>query len=214
MLLRAPEGWPQPLVATVAMVLLAVLQAAGLPQPKMVNGLRQIPIEGTSLVYSFDDAKAPERHTTQYFEMFGNRAIYHEGWFARTIHVPPWGIPENRIAADTWELFHVAEDFSMSTDVAGQHPDKLAEMRSLFLAEAVKYDVLPMDARRLELFNPRVAGRPDLMFGRTSLTLRDGMAGLLENDFINVKNASFTIDAEIDAGGGVTHQIRERVPQR
>jgi arylsulfatase len=179
-----------------------ILEAVGVPEPKVVDGIPQRPIEGVSMVYSFDDATAADRHIIQYFEMFGNRALYYDGWMARTIHSPPWADPTNRLVDDTWELYHVAEDFSMATDVSSRHPDKLAELQELFLAEAVKYNVLPMDDRRAELFDPRVAGRPDLMFGRDSLVLSDGMAGLLENDFINTKNTSFTIEAEIESGDG------------
>ena len=132
--------------------------------------------------------------------MFGNRGIYFDGWFAGTVHVKPWASPENRFPEDTWELYHVAEDFSMSTDLAKQHPEMLAKLQQAFLGEAVKYNVLPLDDRRQELFNPKLAGRPDLMFGRTTLTLYEGMDGLLENDFINVKNTSFEIVAEVESG--------------
>ena len=132
--------------------------------------------------------------------MFGNRGIYYDGWFAGTVHLKPWGKVENRFPEDTWELYHVAEDFSMSTDLAKEHPEILEKLQQVFLGEAVKYNVLPLDDRRLELFNPKFAGRPDLMFGRTSLTLYEGMNGLLENDFINVKNTSFEIVAEIESG--------------
>jgi arylsulfatase A-like enzyme len=176
-----------------------ILEAAGLPEPQEVNGTKQRPIEGVSMLYSFDDPNARDRHTTQYFEMFGNRGIYHDGWFAGTIHVAPWGNPKNRFTEDTWELYHVAEDFSMAEDLAGEYPDKLAELQDLFLDEAVKYKVLPLDDRRIELTNPELAGRPDLMFGRTILTLGEGMTGLLENDFINIKNTSFEIDADINS---------------
>ncbi len=165
-----------------------ILEATGLPEPRVVNGVPQRPIEGVSMKYSFDDADAIDQHTTQYFEMFGNRGIYHNGWFAGTVHVTPWANPQHSFAEDVWELYHVAEDFSMSTDLAHEHPEQLAELQKLFLKEAVKFKVLPLDDRRQELFNPRDAGRPDLMFGRTSLTLFDGMGALLENDFINVKN--------------------------
>ncbi len=177
-----------------------ILEAANLPQPKVVDGVPQRPIEGVSMVYSFDAANAADRHTIQYFEMFGNRALYDDGWMARTIHVTPWGRPKNRLADDTWELYHVAEDFSMSTDVAARYPGKLAELRDRFMGEAEKYNVLPLDDRLIELANPQIAGRPDLMFGRTSLTLFQGMAGLLENDFINTKNTSYTIEAEVETG--------------
>jgi arylsulfatase len=175
-----------------------ILEAAGLPQPRVVNGVPQRPIEGTSMVYTWDHPKAPGQHQIQYFEMFGNRGVYFDGWFAGTVHMKPWASPENRFPEDTWELYRVAEDFSMSTDLAKQHPDVLAKLQQVFLGEAVKYKVLPLDDRREELFNPKLAGRPDLMFGRKSLTLYEGMDGLLENDFINVKNTSFEIVADIE----------------
>jgi len=177
-----------------------ILEAAGLPEPRIVNGTPQRPIEGTSMVYTWDYPKAPSRHTVQYFEMFGNRGIYFDGWFAGTIHLKPWGKVENRFPEDTWELYHVKEDFSMSTNLADKHPELLEKLQEAFLGEAVKYKVLPLDDRRQELFNPKLAGRPDLMYGRKSLTLYEGMTGLLENDFINVKNTSFEIVAEIESG--------------
>jgi arylsulfatase len=148
-----------------------VLEAAGIPEPTFVNGVMQSPMEGTSMLYSFNDAEAPEEHDLQYFEMFGNRGIYFDGWFAGTVHIKPWGSVENRFSEDTWELYHVAEDFSMANDVAAKHPDLLAKLQDVFISEAVKYKVLPLDDRRQELFNPKLAGRPDLMFGRKSLTL-------------------------------------------
>jgi arylsulfatase len=176
-----------------------ILEACGLPQPRIVNGTPQRPMEGVSMVYTWDYPNAPSRHEIQYFEMFGNRGLYYDGWFAGTVHVKPWGEVKNRFPEDTWELYHVAEDFSMSTDLAKKHPDMLAKLQQAFLGEAVKYHVLPLD-RRVELFNPKIAGRPDLMFGRKSLTLYEGMAGLLENDFINVKDTSFEIVADIQTG--------------
>lgn len=177
-----------------------ILEAAKIPEPRIVNGTPQRPIEGVSMVYSWDDARSPSRHQIQYFEMFGNRGIYFDGWFAGTVHLVPWGKVENRFPKDKWELYHVKEDFSMSTDLAKKHPEILEELQKVFLAEAVKYKVLPLDDRRQELFNPKIAGRPDLMFGRKSLTLYEGMTGLLENDFINIKNTSFEIVAEVETG--------------
>jgi len=177
-----------------------ILEATGLPEPRVVNGVPQRPIEGVSMAYTWQFPKAPSRRRTQYFEMFGNRGIYFDGWFAGTVHLKPWGKVENRFPDDTWELYHVAEDFSMANDLAKEHPDVLAKLQEAFLAEAVKYNVLPLDDRREELFNPKLAGRPDLMFGRTSLTLYEGMNGLLENDFINIKNSSFEIVAEVETG--------------
>jgi arylsulfatase len=182
-----------------------ILEAIGLPEPKVVNGTPQIPMEGTSLLYSFDDPKAKERHTTQYFEISGNRAIYHDGWFARTIHRAPWETtPRHPLAEDTWELYDVRADFSLANDVAAKHPKKLAELQELFLAEAKKHHVLPLDDRVLERLDAALVGRPDLMHGRTSLTLADGMTGMMEAVFINVKNRSKTITAEVEVpeGGG------------
>ena len=182
-----------------------ILEAAGIPQPKTVNGLEQWPIEGTSFVYTFDDAKAPGRHETQYFEIFGNRGIYHDGWFAGTIHKAPWeGAPRRPLLEDVWELYNVHEDFSETNDLAASNPAKLKEMQALFMSEAEKYHVLPIDDRVIERFDAATAGRPDLMGGRTSLTVFEGMTGISENAFINVKNRSVTITAEVEipAGGG------------
>lgn len=176
-----------------------VLEAAGLPEPKVVAGVDQIPIQGTSMVYTFDDPDAADRHTTQYFEMFGNRSIYHEGWLARTIHKAPWeAAPRGRLVDDEWELFHATEDFSLAHDLSAAEPEKLAALRRLFLQEAVRNHVLPIDDRSVERLDPLQAGRPDVLAGRTSLTLYPGMVGMAENAFINLKNASFTIDARVD----------------
>jgi arylsulfatase len=183
-----------------------ILQAIGLPEPKVVDGATQIPMEGTSLVYTFDDAKAKERHTTQYFEIAGNRAIYHDGWFAREIHRAPWEPKPRRPLQDNsaWQLYDVRTDFSLANDLAAKNPKKLAELQTLYLSEAEKYHVLPMDDRMFERMDAATVGRPDLMAGRTSLTLAEGMTGMMEGVFINVKNRSVTIAADLDlpAGGG------------
>ncbi len=182
-----------------------ILEAAGLPEPKVVNGTPQIPMEGTSLVYSFDDAKAPERHVTQYFEVAGNRAIYHEGWLARTIHRAPWEAkPRRPLESDVWELYDTRTDFSLVDDLSARNPAKLAELQALFMHEAEIRHVLPLDDRVFERALSEAVGRPDLMRGRTSLTLAEGMAGMMENVFINVKNKSKSVTAEIEvpAGGG------------
>ena len=181
-----------------------VLEAAGLPEPKVVNGTPQVPIEGVSMVYTFDDAKAEGRHKTQYFEMFGNRAIYADGWFAGTIHKSPWDAkPRAALLDDKWELYDTRNDFSLADDLAAKNPAKLKELQDLFMKEAVKYHVLPIDDRGIERLNAKLAGRPELMGDRTSLTLHAGMTGMSENAFINVKNRSLTItaDVEIPAGG-------------
>jgi len=175
-----------------------ILEAAGLPEPKSVNGTPQTPIEGVSLVYTFADAKAKDRHKTQYFEIFGNRGIYHDGWLAHTIHRAAWeGKPRRPLLEDVWELYHVEEDFSSANNVAEKHPEKLKELQKLFLTEAVKYQVLPLDDRMLERLNASMVGRPDLMAGRESLTVFEGMIGMTENVFINTKNRSHSITAEV-----------------
>lgn len=176
-----------------------LMEAAGLPFPSSVNGTEQKPFEGVSMIYAFDDAEADDRHTTQYFEMFGNRAIYHEGWVAAAKHRTPWAsAPDGPLEEDNWELYHVAEDFSQANDLSADQPDRLRDMQALFLEEAIKNDVLPLDDRVFERFNAAIAGRPDLMGSRTSLTLYPGMAQMTENAFINVKNRSHSITAEIE----------------
>jgi arylsulfatase len=182
-----------------------ILEAAGLPEPKVVDGTPQIPMEGVSMNYSFDDATAKDRHTTQYFEITGNRAIYHDGWFARTIHRAAWELEGRRpLQEDIWELYDTRKDFSLANDLAKSDPRKLDELQKTFLREAGKYHVLPLDDRGLERAIAARVGRPDLMEGRTSLTLAEGMTGMMENVFLNVKNKSLTItaDVEVPAGGG------------
>lgn len=176
-----------------------ILEAVGVPEPTSVNGTPQTPMEGVSMLYSFNDADAPERHTTQYFEIFGNRAIYHDGWFARTLHRAPWQTTKQApLESDEWDLFHAREDFSLSNNLAAAHPDRLQELKALFMKEAEKYHVLPIDDRVIARVNPALAGRPDLMGERRSLTLYEGMQGMLENTFINIKNQSLKITAEVD----------------
>jgi arylsulfatase len=180
-----------------------ILAAAGLPEPKVVNGTPQIPMEGVSMTYAFDDAKAKDRHTTQYFEILGNRAIYHDGWLAGTVHKAPWEPkPRRPLEDDVWELYDTRNDFSLADDLAAKNPEKLKELQALFLKEAKKNQVLPIDDRSLERGVPALAGRPDLMQGRDSLTLAEGMAGMQENVFINVKNKSVKITAEVEIPEG------------
>lgn len=181
-----------------------ILEAAGLPEPKSVNGTPQIPIQGVSMVYSFADATAKDRHKTQYFEIFGNRGIYHDGWLAHTVHRAPWEAKSRHpFLEDKWELYHVDVDFSSSKDVAAAHPDKLKELQDLFQKEATKNRALPLDDRMLERLNASMVGRPDLLEGRTSLTVFQGMTGMTENVFLNTKNRSHSItaDLEIPQGG-------------
>ncbi len=176
-----------------------ILETAGLPEPKSVNGTPQTPIEGVGLAYTFADPKAPSRHATQYFEIFGNRAIYQDGWLAGTVHRAAWEFKVRRpLEEDIWELYDSRTDFSLANDLAAKNPEKLKEMQALFLKEAVKYSVLPLDDRTLERLNAALVGRPDLMAGRTSLTVYQGMIGMSENVFINTKNRSHTITAEVE----------------
>lgn len=175
-----------------------ILEAAGLPEPKIVNGIEQRPMDGTSMLYTFKDGKVKEKHTTQYFEMFGNRAIYHEGWYARTIHRAPWeSTPRRPLSEDIWELYEVSKDFSLINDLSKEHPEKLKELQALFLKEAEKNYALPIDDRVFERFSAENVGRPTLMGSRTSLTLAEGMTGMTENVFLNIKNKSKTITAEV-----------------
>jgi arylsulfatase len=183
-----------------------VLQAAALPEPKVVNGVPQVPMAGKSLMASFDDPKSKGR-TTQYFEIAGNRAIYHDGWFARTIHRAPWEAKPRRSLQDNsaWELYDTRTDFSLANDLAKQNPKKLAELQALYLKEAARNGVLPMDDRVFERLDAAAVGRPDLMAGRTSLTLAEGMTGMMEGVFINVKNRSKTVTAEIEVPQGTAN---------
>jgi len=176
-----------------------VYEATHIPAPKMVNGIEQRPIEGTSMLYAFDNASAPDTRKTQYFEIIGNRAIYHDGWFAGTVHKAPWEpAPRRPLNEDIWELYNVAEDFSQAHNLAEKNPEKLEEMKKLFLEEAVKYNVLPIDDRSIERMDPAIAGRPDLMNGRKELVLYEGSKGIPENAFINVKNTSMSITADVE----------------
>jgi arylsulfatase A-like enzyme len=174
-----------------------VLEVAGLPHPTFVNGVEQMPLHGVSMTYSFDDAAAAERHETQYFEMFVNRGIYHKGWTAVTRHSTPWLMSAEMPAFDddVWELY-APDDWTQAHDLAEQMPDRLHELQRLFLIEAVKYDVVPLDDRRVERFNPDLAGRPQLVRGNSQL-LFGGMGRLSENSVLVIKNKSHAVTAQI-----------------
>ena len=179
-----------------------ILEAAGIQQPEMVDGIPQSPIEGVSMVYSFDKAneKAPSTRKTQYFEMFGDHAIYHEGWLASTkVTRPPWEAfgaanpdPINNV---TWELYDLTKDFTQSNDIAAQHPEKLKELKELFLAEANKYQVLPMDASVAARI---VAPRPNITAGRTEFDYTMPQVGIPQGDSPFLLDSSFTVTADID----------------
>jgi hypothetical protein len=177
-----------------------VLEVAGLPQPTMVNGVLQEPLHGVSMAYSFDDAKAAERHETQYFEMLCNRGIYHKGWTAVTRHGNlPWVVvgAQPPLSEDVWELYDTTKDWSQSTDLAKKMPEKVAELQRLFELEASKYNVFPLDDRKAERANPDLAGRPAVVKGNTQL-LFPGMRRMQENVIINTKNKSHSVTAEIE----------------
>ena len=173
-----------------------ILECAGLPEPIIVNSVQQKPYEGVSMKYSFEDAKAAERHETQYFEMFVNRGIYHKGWTAVTRHSTPW-LPEPPVAFDddVWELY-APDDWTQARNIAKESPQMLRELQRLFLIEAAKHNVLPLDDRRIERFNSDLAGRPTLIQGKSQL-LFGGMGRLTENTVLNLKNKSHSVTAEV-----------------
>ncbi|MFB2596994.1 arylsulfatase [Herbiconiux sp. P17] len=176
-----------------------VLAAAGLPEPTMVNGVQQSPMEGTSMLYTFDQPDAPERHELQYFEMFGNRGLYYKGWSAVTKHRTPWEMVGPTLPAfddDLWELYDGHVDYSQARDLAADNPELLAKLQRLWIIEATKYNVLPIDDRGVERATPEVAGRPTLIHGNTQL-LFSGMGRLSENSVVSIKNKSFSVTAEI-----------------
>ena len=185
-----------------------ILEATGIPAPVMINGVAQKPIEGVSMVYTFDkaNANAPSTRTTQYFEMFGNRAIYHDGWIACTTPpAPPWLMGTTKmpdvVDGYKWELYNIAEDYSQDNDLAATMPDKLRELQDLFLVEAAKYDVLPLDNSVIQrLLEPR----PSATAGRTLFTYSGEISGLDPSNAANILDKSYTITAEVEIpeGGG------------
>jgi arylsulfatase A-like enzyme len=211
-------SWPKHIAATsevrtqwhhVIDIAPTILEAAKLPEPTSVNGTVQEPIEGVSMLDTFENPRAESRHKTQYFEIMGNRGIYSDGWFAGTVHKAPWETkPRRRLQEDVWELYDTRNDFSLSNDLAAANPAKLKAMQDLFLEEAIKNRVLPIDDRMFERMVAATAGRPDLMQGRTSLALSEGMVGMSEGVFIDIKNRSLSIAAEVEIPqGGATGVI-------
>jgi arylsulfatase A-like enzyme len=183
-----------------------ILEATGIPQPDEINGIKQIPVEGTSMMYTWDKANAgtPTRHTTQYFEMLGNRALYHDGWVAMTTPVTlPWELsaatPPDVITGYKWELYNVAEDPTQFDDLAAKMPDKLKEMQDLFYTEAAKYNVLPLDNSTLARF---ISPRPNLTAGRTVFTYSGELIGVPNSGAPNILDKSYTITAEVTIPDG------------
>jgi arylsulfatase A-like enzyme len=184
-----------------------VFEAARIPEPTLVDGIEQHPIEGVSMRYSFDEASAPDRHTRQYFEMFCNRGIYEEGWTAVTRHSTPWVMAElPPFQDDVWELYDTTTDWSQAHDLAVEMPEKLAELQELFLAEGCKYNVFPLDDRRVERFNADLAGRPTLVKGNSQI-LFSGMGRLTENVLLNIKNKSHAVTAEVEIPEGAAEGV-------
>jgi arylsulfatase len=168
------------------------------PAPTSINGVPQKPVEGTSLVYTFDDAKAPSKHTTQYFEMFANRGIYHDGWVACTTPpIAPWVSVAKPVDVNDykWELYKVSEDFSEANNLAEKEPAKLKELQELFWIEAEKYNVLPIDNSRVERFD--MSQRPSLTRGRDEFTYYPGLVRIPEGAAPDTKNKSWQIKAEV-----------------
>ena len=176
-----------------------VLDAAKLPAPKEVDGVKQIPMAGTSFLESFNQPKVESNQRVQYFELGGNRAIYKDGWLARVIHWPLWEDTKkfSTLQEDKWELFDITKDFSLANNVADKYPEKLKELQKVFDQEAFNNHVYPIDDRTLERMNAEIAGRPDAMFGKKTLTLYAGAKGIPENSFLNIKNKSFDLTAKV-----------------
>ena len=191
-----------------------ILEAAGIQAPETVDGIAQKPIEGVSMAYTFDsaNAKAPSKRDTQYFEMFGNRALYHDGWIATTVPPqPPWLMGTVKmpdvLTGYKWELYNIADDFSENNDLAAKNPDKLKELQGLFMDEARKYQVLPLDNSILERI---LAPRPSAVAGRTEFTYSGEVSGLPDGNVPNVLSKSYSITAEVEipeggAEGMLTH---------
>jgi arylsulfatase A-like enzyme len=175
-----------------------ILEAAGLPHPTIVNSVQQAALEGKSMMYAFNDAKAAEHRETQYFEMFCNRGIYHKGWTAVTRHSIPWDAmkPNPAFKDDVWELYDTSKDWTQANDLAASMPEKVSELQQLFMIEATKYSVFPLDDRRAERFNADLAGRPQLIRGNTQL-LFGNMGRLTENSVLVLKNKSYSVTAEV-----------------
>ena len=176
-----------------------VLEAAGIPEPVQVHGVTQSPYEGTSMLYAFNAPDEPERHDLQYFEMFCNRGIYYKGWSAVTKHSTPWEFSAGTLPAfddDTWELYDGSKDYSQAHDLSKENPDMLKKLQRQFLIEATKYNVIPLDDRRVERFLPELAGRPTLAKGNKQIYF-PGMHRITEATMVSMKNKSFSVTAQV-----------------
>lgn len=188
-----------------------ILDIAGIPIPNTVNGVEQRQMEGVSMLAALKDANAPENRKTQYFNVGGYWGLYHDGWFTGVIDKAPWErhkAHKDPMKDDVhWELYNIDEDWACAHDIADQNPEKLAAMKALFFEEAVKYNVLPIDMRGQAVMNSTIADRPTLLGDRKEITLGAGMGGLKEGCFLNMKNTSFTITAEVEVAPGQTDGV-------
>ena len=176
-----------------------ILELAGIPEPQFVEGVQQKQMEGISMTYTFEESKAADRHDVQYFEMFGNRGIYYKGWTAVTKHRTPWILMGGKNVPfddDNWELYDTSKDWTQADDLSKKEPEKLHELQRQWLIEATRYNVLPLDDRAVERFNAEIAGRPEVMPGKTQF-LYPGMV-LTESSVVNLKNKSHLITADIE----------------
>ncbi len=181
-----------------------VYELAGIPQPKTVDGIEQKPVEGTSMVYALQDAAAKGRHETQYFNVFSNFGVYHDEWFAGVVNKAPWAFaPKWEHLEDcVWELYNLKEDFACAHDLADQYPEKLEEMKKVYHEEGVKHNVFPMDGRSAVLLNDEIAERPTVLGKRKDITMHEGFKRVNEHAFLNLKNHSYTITAEVEVRPG------------
>jgi len=186
-----------------------ILAAVGIEEPTMVNGVAQKPMEGRSFLASLNDANAPESHTMQYFEMFANRGIYKDGWWAASMAFEPW--EPDRSGYDPfktkWELYNLAEDFSQGKDLADKNPEKLLELEALWWTQASKYNALPLDWRAAERFSGELTGKPNPSAGRSHIVYPSPITGLPEATVPDLKNKNFTISATAEIGENANGMI-------
>jgi hypothetical protein len=181
-----------------------ILEVTGIQAPDTVNGIKQKPIEGVSMVYSFDSAKVPTRHRTQYFEMASNRGIYHDGWYANTTpFAPPWLLATGKLpnvdSGYKWELYHITEDYSQFNDLSSKYPDTLKKLQALFLSEAAKYNVLPLDNTA---FSRLLTPRPSAVAGKTEFTYMGENVGIPLGNAPSILDKDYTITAQVTVPSG------------
>jgi arylsulfatase len=200
------KGGIRPQFHHVMDIMPTILEAAGIQAPDVLNGVPQKPIEGVSMVYTFNDAKAPDRRKMQIFELVSNRGMYQDGWMASSLAFVPWQPVRTGFDPDKskWELYHIEQDFSQADDLATKDPDKLKALVDLWWAEAARENILPLDWRAVERLSDQLTGRPSLAAGRNTFVYDTPLVALPEASAPDLKNKSFTITAEteIPADGG------------